>query len=498
MLGNEKLTTQDGEGSANSRRRLLLPLGFAVLFFGALFLLDFPKPGLDDLFFLGTGLNLTQGGDYSNPLLERQQFPSHFYFVHPPTYSYALAGWLKLFGISACSVLGFQLLMYLLIGAATLTILQRHQAAALLAWLVPLGVAAAFLPEGLRPESFSVALTMCGFALIPCGRVHPVSIFCGFFLMALGASSAERLTFFSAAFVVAAMLDLRKRGSSMMRSLTFAVSAGLVVCVLLLYLIGFKVGEFWNTFHFTAAGRTGGGIIASVIGVVRNFSIIQWPAVLLWFACLPFLVQARDSQLRRTNCLLLGAFVVSAFISGSGHGVIWYVVLMLFLFSINGERAPAGNLARHLPWVIVGVLLMANTRNCIYVAGMLSGKIRGDKGDRVTEAQALRSTPDQPVLIDSETARYIFDYRIPVDFLDWSFSSRFPGTLPTDDPLRPRDIYLVGPNSVDWLNLKTHLNLDVPTWKPLGPGKTFHTYPRWTYIVRPQECGEVKGRQAPR
>ncbi len=495
MIGNEKLTRPDIEGAANLRRSgFVLPLGFAVVLFGALFLLDFPKPGLDDLFFLGTGLNLAQGGDYSNPLLERQQFPSHFYFVHPPTYSYALAGWLKLLRVSTGSVLGFQLLMYLAISAATLIILQRHKSRAFLAWLVPLGVTAAFLSEGLRPEAFSVALTMCGFALIHCGSAPPVSVFAGFVLMILGGSSAERLTFFSAAMALAAMVDLRKRGFTMVRSLIFAGAAGVIVSVVLMYLIGFKLSEFWSTFHYTAAGRTGGGIVGSLTGFVRNFSIIQWPLVLLWVGCLPLLLQTGQKPVAHITLFLTGAAIVTALVSGSGHGVLWYLILTLFLASLNDEKPIAGRLTMYGPLLIACVLLIANTRNVIYAAGMLGGKIRPDRGDRLAEARSLRPIPEHPVLLDSETARYVFNYRILAGFLDWSFSSRFPGSLATEAPLRPADIYLIGPSSVDWLNLKTHLNLDVPRWKPLGPGKTFHVFPRWVYIIRPEECGGVKRR----
>ncbi len=492
MSGKEDLPIQGPRGCTSAWKFFVLPSAFALLFLGGLFLLDFPKPGLDDLFFVGTGLNLAQGGDYSNPLLERQQFPSHFYFVHPPTYSYGLASWLKLLGVSTFSMLGFQLLMYLVICTATVAILHREKAPLTLAWLVPLGVTAAFLPEGLRPESFSVALTMTGFALIHWGGPRPFVIFSGFFLMILGGSSAERLTFFSAALMVAAIFDLRRRGFTVVRSLIFAGCAGLIVCAMLMYLIGFKPGEFWKTFRYTAAGRTGGGITSSVIGLVRSFSIIQWPLVLLWLAVLPLAVQLRHKRIAYVNLLLTGSVALTGLLSGSGHGVIWYLILMLFLASVNGEEPFTRKLTRYLPLVIAGVLLIANIRNFIYVGGMVGGKIRPEKGDRLTEAQSLRATPQHPVLVDSETARYVFNYCIPKGFFDWSFSARFPGSLATDDPLRPEDIYLIGPNSVDWLNVRTHLNLQVPIWKPFGPNKTFHEVPRWVYIIRPQECGEVK------
>src|SRR5271169_406830 len=83
-----------------------------LIFFLLLWFWDFPKPMCDDLFYSGAGLNLAQGGDLSNPLLARQEFPGHLFLIYPPVHSYVLAGWLKIFGISAASMTGFQMLVY--------------------------------------------------------------------------------------------------------------------------------------------------------------------------------------------------------------------------------------------------------------------------------------------------------------------------------------------------------------------------------------------------
>jgi len=96
---------------ARFKRFFPAPFLAAGLLFGGLFALGFPKPFCDDLYFIGAGLNLANGGDFSNPFLERSQFPEpHHYFGHPPMLSYAVAGWLKLFGISARSLMSFQML----------------------------------------------------------------------------------------------------------------------------------------------------------------------------------------------------------------------------------------------------------------------------------------------------------------------------------------------------------------------------------------------------
>jgi hypothetical protein len=122
----------------------------ALVFFLVLWALDFPKPMNDNLFYCGAGLNLAQGGDLANPLLARQEFPGHYFFIYPPVHSYLLSGWLKLFGISAVSMTGFVISLYFICAAAIIIFLRRHAVPTWLEWSVPLAVGAAFLVFGYR------------------------------------------------------------------------------------------------------------------------------------------------------------------------------------------------------------------------------------------------------------------------------------------------------------------------------------------------------------
>jgi hypothetical protein len=399
-----------------------------------------------------------------------------------------LAGWLKVFGVSTAALLGFQCLMYLLISRAALVILRHYQAEKIWEWLVPLAVAAAFFPEGLRPESTSVALAMIGFALIPGGAPGRVRLTVAFFLMIFGAVTAERLVFFSAALGLAALWELTKNGVPFRRSLTLAGLAGLAVGILSMYWIDFKLGEFWTTFHMSAAGRMGGAKVAAVIKFFHELSIIQWPIIGLTLALFPLAVRFRNRAWARTGLWLAAAFGVTAGIGALGHGAVWYFSFLLCLSGAGCAREFSVKSSRILFGLIMIVLLIANARNFIYAAGIMGGKIKADPGNQWAAARAWRAGPQHPVLLDMETARYVFDYKIPRGFLDWTFSSKFPKTLPTDEPLHPDDIYLIGPSSVDWLNLKTHLNLAVPKWQPIGLNKGFHRFPCRVYIIHPADC----------
>jgi hypothetical protein len=470
----------------------LWPFAFSLLFFLLFFLLGFPWPGIDDLFFTGASLNLAQGGDYSNPLLARQDFPSHFYFIHPPAYSYALAGWLKLFGIHTVSLLGFQLLVYLLLCVATILVLRKYQAAVLWEWLVPLGVAAAFMHEGLRPEAFSVALTMSGYALLLSCQPGGFPLFCGFFLMILGASVAERITFFSGALMLSAIFDLPGRG---VRRGTLALPAGLallVVCLGLMALIDFKLNEFWHDFRYCAGVKTW-GMVDTVKFFFHDIAGIRWPVVFVGLIFVLFIPWLRSKTVARTVLLLVGAFVAMILIGGLGHGAIWYVILILLLTGAVGIRPVSSRWTILIQLLVASVLLVANSRNFICAAGVLGGKIKADQGDQLA-ARQIKAAPGHPVLIDGATARYVFDYQLAPDFFDFYFSSPFPKTLPTDEPLRPGDTYLIGPDSVNWLNEKTRLNRPIPVWKPFGNKKSFFEYPRWVYVIHPDDLPDLPGK----
>jgi len=139
---------------------------------------------------------------------------------------------------------------------------------------VPLGVGAALLPEGLRYEALSVALTMAGFALIECGFTGGVSVFAAFLLMFLGGATAPRMTVFSAVLFCwphgsygdcGRGLRLRDGGDGVLHTGSGG-ACGRVRGVL--WLIDFRVGEFWTTFHYHMKGataRSGGGKLKLIV-----------------------------------------------------------------------------------------------------------------------------------------------------------------------------------------------------------------------------------------
>jgi len=441
-------------------------------------------------------LNLATGGDFSNPLLERAQFPGpHHYFGHPPLYSYAIAGWLKIFGISAWSLTAFQMLMYLLICRATLAIFQRHRFPPLLEWLLPLAVAPAFLPIGLRFESLSIALTMLGFALIDCGNTRLAAVFLGLLLMFLGASTASRVTVFSGGLLALTAVNLWRQNTAPIKLCIIMALAFLGAFGLFLWMIHFHLAEFWHNYLFVASGRSGGPIVTSLKHYLFDIQgITCLPTHLLWVVALPFFWCFRDRELSRIGIFASMPVFLLVLMGALNDGAVWYIFFALFVAVAAGCR----QLPRFPSWTVQIIfalaLLAANGRYGMDVVGLLSGEINDRQTAHFEEARALKSTPRQTVLIDQETARYVFDYRIPPGFLDWNYSTPFPGSVAIESPPHPGDVYMVGPHIVKWINQKSLLNLQLPQWKPLGSERwSYDKFPKTILIIDPQDCAGLPG-----
>ena len=375
-----------------------------------LWALDFPKPMNDDMFYCGAGLNLAQGGGLANPLLARQQFPGRWYFIYPPVYSYALAGWLKIFGISAGAMTGFQLLMYFISAAATIILLRRNAAPVWLEWMAPLAAGAAFLAFGLRPEAFAVALTMTGFALVESPTARLWTVFPGCFLLALGAASAPRTAPFAAALLLLFAFSRFRRGPdyhAKTAACRLLATAGVLAAFLVfLAMIHFQLAEFWRVFRFYAQLVGGSKLRLLALFFTRYLGVTQWPVVAALLVAFTWSLRGKHDRLFRTAMVLAAALPVGFVIGAIGNGTFWYVILMLLLLTASIlKNQPAGLRGRALAAVVIGSLLLANIRTFVDLAGILSGNVDSKPSPIAAEIRALPCTPEHPLLIDEPVVR---------------------------------------------------------------------------------------------
>lgn len=475
------------------KQRLPKAIMGALVLFIALWLMDFPKPMVDDLFYTGAGINLGQGGDLVNPLLARQEFPSHFFFVYPPLHSYLLGGWLKLCGINALSMTAFTLLMYFISSVATIVILRRHGAPAWLAWLAPLAVSTSFLAVGLRPEPVSVALTMAGFAVFECGRKGPASVLPAFLLMVMGASAAPRLALFSAALILLAVNRLwvlpASQQPASVRLWASVFLGSLLAFFIFLVQIHFRFGEFWQSFH-EHAQRVGGRRINFLILFLNENPFLtnaQFPLLLMLAGLMVFAWQRQRCELNRIVLVLAGVFPLVTLSGGLGAGTLWYIVLAL-LFYVAAMVKNQPELERKLKVVMVLAICFANADMLTTMWGMIGGKIRNDRGPQAGVALEARSMPEHPVLVDSSVARYIFDYKLPAGLLDIQFAAPFPKSHIVGE-MRPGDIYLVGPPNIEVLKDATLLDVGLSNWVPFGlQNRHYFHYPCQVFMIPAEDC----------
>jgi hypothetical protein len=466
-----------------------------------LFFFDFPKPNVDDLFYTGAAMNLARGHDLSNPLLARNEFPSHYFFVYPPLHSFALAAWLKLFGFSTASMIAFPLLCYFIIAASTIAILRRNRSAVWLEWLVPFGVTAVLLPVGLRPEPLAIALTMSGLAILDVDPESPFILFLGCLLMLLGASVAPRVTFFAFALFASSVIEkLRSPTFSKDRlrgmAVVLALAAGCTVLIFL-FQINFHLLDFWRLFrlHSTRVTTHKFSEFLNFVDDSVYFRVTLYP---VFFTCVGLLLFAwlpPDKRLTRTAFSSFLAFPIVAVIGGFGAGTAWFMILGALLYSAAVVQRYPG-IAGKMAIVLAGCLIIANLLLITTCLGMLHGNIEKTRGDEEAQARAIKGTPAHPVLIDSVVARYIYDYKIPDGFFDIQFSAPFPKSHIVGE-LRPGDVFVIGPENVDILISSTHLDVQVPKWVPLAMEyHHFERQPCAVFIIPEEACGELRWKLA--
>ena len=466
---------------------LLWPLVWAFVFFVFLWAMDFPKPFFDDLFYNGAALNLAQGGDFSNPLLARQGFPNHFFFVYPPLHSYAVYAWLSVFGISSVSLLAFQNLMHFIIAAAMVLILRRHNSPRIFWWLAPLGVAAVYLKPGLRPEPLAVALTMAGYVLLIYCRTAGFRCWIAFFLMFLGASAAPRTAPFAAALAAVGGWEwLRSEPGNKLIRLRFCALAGLGLAatgVVFLALIQFRLKEFLETFRMHSQ-RLGGETLVLLHRYTRELES-GW-MVILWLTLIVLCASIRRpvDNLRRICYCVAGVFVFLGFAGALGHGSSWYVIFVLFLLAGHPVSRFTGMWRAMLPWTIAVLLLVANSRAFLGAFGQLTGRIEQTPPENVEAIRQMRPTAEQHLLLDNSVARYVFDYRVPAGYVNFEFAAPFPRLTAGDWKLQDDDLYLLGPEMTLSVNGRGGCYYTIEWWNAFGFGNT-HQFknPRQVYFV---------------
>jgi hypothetical protein len=393
-----------------------------------------PEQTPDDLFFVGAPINLAQGGAYENPLAAGWMAPFHTtsFFVQPPLYTFVLAGWLKLLGISTLTLLGFQWACAVIATWSLDRVLDRCGA-------LPLtrAVMAGFLfwiqlGRGLRYEPLAVALIWSGLAVF---RYSKLRGGLGLFLVASGVQAVPWLGPMALTFQLAVhpvdWQAARASPRSVLQGIAVLTIAALASALLFAVAIDGAFGEFWRVLseHQNAHGDAAVGDPSRQLGHLWVLLAGGWrwltvlPAFAVWIVCGLSLLRRLPSPPARLAAASLATAVMS---------LLFYAVRAMHYVAV-------------LEWLTICLWLQAGPRQtrtyvaaALLLAGSQSGAIISIARHALTPSfdyAAVRREvelrdPAAPLFVDTYAARFVFDYKLPPGTRAWEFSDPLPKTFP--------------------------------------------------------------------
>jgi hypothetical protein len=414
-----------GEAPGHVAVKYVMPIG---LFWLALWLVGFPLPGPDDLFFLGPALELVRHGHLANPFLRLwNPVAASYYYFQPPFHPYVLAGWLKLFGAGARSVLGFQCAAGAVASLSFSLLFRRFHFAG--DWIVPLVLARMLLAGGLRHEALGLALLGTGLLLLAYpgkpGRLL------GLFLLGASLGSSPALVAFAVPCGLALIARDGWRPGALRWWLLAVLIAGSLLAVLFLVCIGGDVQGFLRDFLWHARVRHQADALKELGHHLTNgyAAILLLPVFVLFLTVGTFIAvvwrQARPEAKALLAALSAGVLAIT-FLYGSALPGYAVPFCWMGIFALLGELPVETRTGRLWLASALAVFVLTNSYTLI--------QILATDWRATPDAAAIRaSLPAGATLnVDGVAARFVFDYQLPDQTVSWHYATppeRWPPSL---------------------------------------------------------------------
>jgi hypothetical protein len=402
----------------------VLYLVYAALLCSLFAGLGFPRPHVDDPFYVGTGAHLARTGELFNPTARNWMsvMTPGKHFVQFPLYPFLLAGWMKLAGISTASVLGFFMVSNFLCCLFAGWFVVRARLPWGLCLFLPWLILSISQTQGFRADLPGLCAFWIGAVCITWARPA------GCFLAALFASAAillwpVLLGFVVPLFALHLVLEWRRlpeeRRSRWMlsRGLALAAGGGAVVLAFLI-MIGFEWSAFFHDFFRMAAMRrpVGGSILDAFLGLswarydhAFLLSVLLSSLFILYWMFRPGLI---PTALR----LWIGATL-----AGCGLAIVLYAVntqLIYFFFWMVFFAVVAG-FVRNKAWRELGVITLVSLGLWGQLAYGVKGLLPVPRPETRAVTEVLARHPGATVVFDEVSYRYVFDLRTPPGAIDW-------------------------------------------------------------------------------
>ncbi len=419
MSGSEKLFKLDVQYN-------LIIIASLVLWI-TLLLLGMPDCNIDDFTYVGAALTFCKTGHLANPLL-RTIWPDQAtrFFMHFPLHQLLLGYWLKIFGISTFSMLSFQCACFILFTICILLVLKRFSFSPGMAFLVVLIYANFIIGHGMREDALGLAFWALGLLMLADYsflRYVLAAFFLGLGVMAWPTGAGYALSF-------ALMFLLVNAGKNENRKAYWCVAApailvgALVTAIVFLLTINFRVALFFHDYlvHASIRRTPTSMALAHFFDVVTQdygwFTVVPVFILFLFFALIAW---RKDKVELRTRLLM------AATAAGVAINILLYcnlatlpaffltVCLLAFVFDLKDK-----GLLR-----LVCLAGFVPTAMAVYALPIYSGlfvqrNLPGPNDENFPQIRRYaQEHPDRLYAIDDVAARFVFDYKLPPDSVDW-------------------------------------------------------------------------------
>lgn len=437
--------------------------------------LGLPLPTTDDLFFYGAPFRIAEGGGLENPPLRGflAGLGTQAYFCHVPLHAWTLGLWLKVWGVSTFSVLAFAWATFAVGGASLLVWLRR------LGWELPerllllLVYLTLHLVAGSRPDGLALALALAGAAVISFesrGRFFLGALLLGGGVLAYPMAALWGL-FFAALTWLATPPAKRLRWPALL--LPFA-AASLVWAGLFWLMVDGRVGEWLRVFQTVRGMRARPpSLILQIIGEFLH-SPRKEALLVPVLCCLPLSLALAWLWRQRLPALTLPT-VGLAVLTSLGCALLYFAAsstqTAIFCGFLAAGAIVTATRSR------LGLAALVGIYACTFSLWWLQAGLRREPAEAERSAAreaARRALSEKRTLrIDSSSARYAFDFRLPPEAFDLIYSTaKPPYTPPFRDRAAAAETWIVARSWIRFLN---------------NPPPAVQEYPRVTIRGKPIE-----------
>uniref|UniRef100_UPI0030DDD447 hypothetical protein n=1 Tax=Argonema antarcticum TaxID=2942763 RepID=UPI0030DDD447 len=461
-----------------------------------LFLLGYPLPCIDDIFFTGAAINLAKGGELTNPYIEAWNsiLSSGKFYFQPPFHSYTLAGWLKIAGISTASLRLFQYLCYNLFSLYCALILRFYGFPRLTAICTTILFAAwhcnpnPYYSTGFRQDALGMAYLALGLWLLTRDKWWRYLIGFGFVESAVLTSPITAA--YAVSFAVAIPLInfihgggiKNKNRTYFIKIVSSLVAATVVVFTLFLLCINFDLQRFISDFILHASLRRTSTIqaIPIFINLITKYYgyIVTLPSYFL-FISLSIVVFLKRYSIPNYLKILFIALQVGIIMNALLYAsAIWFAFFFCWLGIVS--------ILSIIKWEPKMSMFPSVVTLIIYFSSQSLNIISLIEREYVPESQyreireAVLAKPNRKYAIDEIAARFVFDYKLPKNTTSWTFMLPPVGADPISFKDKPTDVtWIVSPYFLKY-NF-TDAPIDYPRVEFLG--RTFNSLPKKPFDV---------------